>query len=269
MGFFSKIFKGIKKVVKGIGKVIKKVVKSKAFKVIAAVALAVVAPQLIPTIMKGISTAGAFVANTIATGASAVWSGVQAAGSALMSGARAVGSFGSKVFQSVTQTISKGVNFMKGQLGFQPTTIAQGNKAVGSNFIKAAQGKSFAPVAKKTIGQKIIAGGKEIVTTLAKPITDIAKDPVQKLIIDPVTGLAKQAITGGEEGDTSLDRYNEQQRKLSLLGQSSNTKAMSAYDSSQGYVPLMTLATNTRSPYLTYNQGQQLFGGLTPTTGTA
>ena len=41
MGFFSKIFKGIKKVVKGIGKVIKKVVKSKAFKVIAAVATAV------------------------------------------------------------------------------------------------------------------------------------------------------------------------------------------------------------------------------------
>ena len=40
MGFFSKIFKGIKKVVKGIGKVVKKVVKSKAFKVIAAVALA-------------------------------------------------------------------------------------------------------------------------------------------------------------------------------------------------------------------------------------
>ena len=52
MGFFSKIFKGIKKVVKGIGKVIKKVVKSKAFKVIAAVALAVVAPGMIPTIMK-------------------------------------------------------------------------------------------------------------------------------------------------------------------------------------------------------------------------
>ena len=80
MGFFSKIFKGIKKVVKGIGKVIKKVVKSKAFKVIAAVALAIVAPQLIPTIMKGISTAGAWAANTIATGASAIWSGVSAAG---------------------------------------------------------------------------------------------------------------------------------------------------------------------------------------------
>ena len=45
MGFFKKLFKGIKKVVKGIGKVVKKVVKSKAFKVIAAVACAVFAPQ--------------------------------------------------------------------------------------------------------------------------------------------------------------------------------------------------------------------------------
>ena len=273
MGFFSKIFKGIKKVVKGIGKVIKKVVKSKAFKVIAAVALAIVAPQLIPTIMKGISTAGAWAANTIATGASAVWTGVKAAGSALMSGAKAVGtgikSFGSKVFQSVTQTISKGVNFMKGQLGFQPTTLAQGNKAVGSNFIKAAQGKSFAPVAKKTIGQKLIAGGKEIVTTLAKPITDIAKNPVQKLVIDPLTGMAKQAITGGEPEEDALDRYNEQQRKLSLLGQASPTKAIDAYDSSQGYAPLIALSSNIQSPYLSYNQGQQLFGAPQPTAGTA
>ena len=282
MGFFSKIFKGIKKVVKGIGKVIKKVVKSKAFKVIAAVALAVVAPQLIPTIIQGISTAGAFVANTIATGASAVWSGVQAAGSALMSGARAVGSFGSKVFQSVTQTISKGVNFMKTKLGVPATSTTGSTGAQYLTQAQTAQAQYNAAfgiqagtqnVAKMTLkDQAYKAFGTTAVDTvskLVKPITDIGKDPVQKLIIDPITGLAKQAITGGEEGDTSLDRYNEQQRKLSLLGQSSNTKAMGAYDSSQGYVPLMTLATNTRSPYLTYNQGQQLFGGLTPTTGTA
>ena len=276
MGFFSKIFKGIKKVVKGIGKVIKKVVKSKAFKVIAAVALAVVAPQLIPTIMQGISTAGAFVANTIATGASAVWSGVQAAGSALMSGARAVGSFGSKVFQSVTQTISKGVNFMKGQVGLGTPSTLTGSSAAATEanlanfFGQAAPGSNVAKMTLKDQAYKAFGTtAVDTVSKLVKPITDIGKDPVQKLIIDPITGLAKQAITGGEEGDTSLDRYNEQQRKLSLLGQASNTKAMGAYDSSQGYVPLMTLATNTRSPYLTYNQGQQLFGGLTPTTGTA
>ena len=29
----------------------------------------------------------------------------------------------------------------------------------------------------------------------------------------------------------------------------------------------MNLATNTQSPYLSYSQGQQLFGGLKPATG--
>ena len=246
MGFFSKIFKGIKKVVKGIGKVIKKVVKSKAFKVIAAVALAIVAPQLIPTIMKGISTAGAWAANTIATGASAVWSGVQAAGSALMSGARAVGSFG-KVFQSVTQTISKGVNFMKGQLGFQPTTLAQGNKAVGSNFIKAAQGKSFAPVAKQTFGAKAKAFGSGVLDNLKENTKQMAIDKGKETALDIIAGERKEA---------------------DLVGTRSYAKSIGAYDSSQGYAPLMNLATNTQSPYLSYSQGQQLFGGLKPATGT-
>ena len=251
MGFFSKIFKGIKKVVKGIGKVIKKVVKSKAFKVIAAVALAIVAPQLIPTIMKGISTAGAWAANTIATGASAIWSGVSAAGSAVWSGAKAAGtaikSFGSKVFQSVTQTISKGVNFMKGQLGFQPTTLAQGNKAVGSNFIKAAQGKSFAPVAKQTFGAKAKAFGSGVLDNLKENAKQMAIDKGKETALDIIAGERKEA---------------------DLVGTRSYAKSIGAYDSSQGYAPLMNLATNTQSPYLSYSQGQQLFGGLKPATGT-
>jgi len=255
MGFFSKIFKGIKKVVKGIGKVVKKVVKSKAFKVIAAVALAVVAPQMIPTIMKGITSAGAFVANTIATGASAVWSGVQAAGSALMSGARAVGTgirkFGSNVFQSVTETISNGVDFMQGQFGLKPTTVAQGNKAVGSNFIKATQGKSFAPVAKKTLGEKIVGGARELGTKALDSITRTAEGEVKNTLADQILGK------------------REDERRASLLTPASKISSIGSYDSSQGYAPLINLATNTQSPYLSYSQGQQLFGGLTPATGTA
>ena len=199
MGFFSKIFKGIKKVVKGIGKVIKKVVKSKAFKVIAAVALAVIAPQLIPTIMKGIST------------------------------------------------ISKGVNFMKGQLGFQPTTLAQGNKAVGSNFIKAAQGKSFAPVAKQTFGAKAKAFGSGVLDNLKENAKQMAIDKGKETALDIIAGERKEA---------------------DLVGTRSYAKSIGAYDSSQGYAPLMNLATNTQSPYLSYSQGQQLFGGLKPATGT-
>ena len=250
MGFFSKIFKGIKKVVKGIGKVIKKVVKSKAFKVIAAVALAVVAPQLIPTIMKGITTAGAWAANTIAAGASAVWTGVQAAGSALMSGARAVGSFGSKVFQSVTQTISKGVNFMKTKLGFQPTSnIVPKTGFNAADFQVGAGGNEiFAPTVKKTLGEKIVSGGKTLLGDIGEGLKANAKEQVKETALDVILGQRKEA---------------------DLVGTKSYAKSIGSYDSSQGYAPLMNLATNTQSPYLSYSQGQQLFGGLKPVTGIA
>jgi len=251
MGFFSKIFKGIKKVVKGIGKVVKKVVKSKAFKVIAAVALAVVAPQLIPTIMKGITTAGAWAANTIAAGASAVWTGVQAAGSALMSGARAVGSFGSKVFQSVTETITNGVNFMKTKLGFQPTSnIVPKTGFNAADFQVGAGGNEiFAPTVKKTLGEKIVSGGKKyIVDPLVEGVKANAKEQVKETALDVILGQRKEA---------------------DLVGTKSYAKSIGSYDSSQGYAPLMNLATNTQSPYLSYSQGQQLFGGLKPVTGIA
>jgi len=254
MGFFSKIFKGIKKVVKGIGKVVKKVVKSKAFKVIAAVALAVVAPQLIPTIMKGISTAGAWAANTIATGASAVWTGVKAAGSAVMSGAKAAGSaiksFGSKVFQSVTETITNGVDFMKSKLGFKPTSnIVPKTGFNPADFQVGAGGNEiFAPTVKKTLGEKIVSGGKTL-------LGDIGE------------GLKKQA--GEQVKETALDVILGQRKEADLVGTKSYAKSIGGYDSSQGYAPLMNLATNTQSPYLSYSQGQQLFGGLKPATGMA
>ena len=238
MGFFKKIFKGIKKVVKGIGKVVKKVVKSKAFKVIAAVALAVVAPQLIPTVVKGISSAGAWAAKTIATGAKAAWTAAKAVGTGLKT-------FGSKVFSSVTDTIAKGVEFMKGQLGFKPTftTVNPASDAVGSNFINAVQGKSFAAPVEKTFGEKL------------EPITDIAKDPVKELVVDPLTGIAKE-----EAKETILDTIAGERREKSLLGSPVFTTKTGDFDSSGGFAPLMSLSIDTQSPYISYNQGQQLFG---------
>jgi len=234
MGFFKKLFKGIKKVVKGIGKVVKKVVKSKAFKVVAAVALAVVAPQLIPTIMKGISTAGAWAANTIATGASAVWSGVQAAGSALMSGARAVGTgirnFGGRVFQSVTDTISRGVEFMQGQAGFKPATKEFiGNKAL-SGTVDMTTGKIVQKTAEKTLGEKFIGGLK----TQAVKMAD---------------ATIKNAAKGGDDptgqGAVQQFRYVDEDTRV---------------DTSAGYEPLTSLGFGIQSPYLGYAGGQQLFG---------
>jgi len=272
MGFFSKIFKGIKKVVKGIGKVIKKVVKSKAFKVIAAVATAVFAPQLLPMVTKGITAAGSWVVNTIATGAKMAWSAAKAVGTGIKT-------FGSKVFSSITDTISKGVEFMKTKLGFPATSTTGSTGAQYLTQAQTAQAQYNAAfgiqagtqnVAKMTLkDQAYKAFGTAAVDTvskLAKPITDIGKDPVQKLVINPLTGMAKQAITGEPEED-ALDRYNKQQRKLSLLGQASTTKTIDAYNSSQGYAPLMDLAVNIQSPYLSYGQGQQLFGAPQPTVG--
>jgi len=253
MGFFKKIFKGIKKVVKGIGKVVKKVVKSKAFKVIAAVALAVVAPQLIPTVIKGISSAGAWAAKTIATGAKAVWTAAKTVGTGLKT-------FGSKVFSSVTDTIAKGVEFMKGQLGFKPTftTVNPASDAVGSNLINAVQGKSFAAPVEKTLGGTFKKVGKKLLdpfTKILDPITDIAKDPVKELVIDPLTGMAKDVA-----GEKMLDVIAGERREKSLLGNPVYTTKTGDFDSSGGFAPLMSLSIDTQSPYISYNQGQQLFG---------
>ena len=216
MGFFKKLFKGIKKVVKGIGKVVKKVVKSKAFKVIAAVACAVFAPQLIPMVAKGLSTAGAFVAKTVATGASAVWSGVQAAGSALMSGARAVGTgirnFGGRVFQSITDTLSNGVEFLQNKIGMKPTT-----SPTTSTFSSFSE--SVAVEGLKT----------EAVNFAEQTITDATKGG------DDPTG----------QGAVQQFRYADEDIRV---------------DTGAGYEQLASLGMGIQSPYLGYQQGQQLFG---------
>ena len=244
MGFFKKIFKGIKKVVKGIGKVVKKVVKSKAFKVIAAVALAVVAPQLIPTVVKGISSAGAWAAKTIATGAKAAWTAAKAVGTGLKT-------FGSKVFSSVTDTIAKGVEFMKGQLGFKPTTLQEGMMAQEKQIASFFGREVGTEKAKQTLGEKLIGVGKKFV----EPITDIAKDPVKELVVDPLTEMAKE-----EGGNRLLDKIAGERREKSLLGSPVYTTKTGDFDSSGGFAPLMSLSIDTQSPYISYNQGQQLFG---------
>jgi len=234
MGFFSKIFKGIKKVVKGIGKVVKKVVKSKPFKAIAAVALAFVAPQLIPTIMRGISTAGAWAANTIATGASAAWQGIQAAGTAIRT-------FGGNVFQSVTDTISNGVKFMQNKVGLgTPSTLMEGQiaqeKAIAGFFGR----ETGTTVAKQTLGSKIatfLPSGEQIKERLKEQALDFAETTMtsaEKGGADPTGQAAVQQF-----------RYADEDIKI---------------DTGAGYEQLASLGFGMQSPYLGYQQGQQLFG---------
>jgi len=264
MGFFSKIFKGIKKIIKGIGKVIKKVVKSKAFKVIAAIGLAIVAPQLIPTMLKGLSTAGAWAASTIATGASAAWAGITAAGGAIMSGvqaaggaimqgaraaggalmkgARAAGQYGSKIFRSVTETISSGIKYMKAKIasGVDYTKDILGFGK--GKFVEPAHVRGLTPA--EAIAEKA-----------AKAPFDWKKFRKEK-IFDPFieTGIehAKDKVFG--------PAVEEEQRE-SLLGPQFTPveRYTAASQKNYGLAPLMNLAANTQSPYLSYQQTQQAF----------
>ena len=244
MGFFSKIFKGIKKVVKGIGKVAKKVVKSKAFKVIAAVALAVVAPQLIPTIVKGISSAGAWAAKTIATGAKAAWTATKAVGAGLKT-------FGSKVFSSVTDTITKGVDFLKVKTGLGTPSTLTGSSPLAteqaySNFFgREAVGSN---VAKKTLGETIIGGVKKVGTELFEGVKDVATEETKETILDKIAG---------------------ERREADLTRSPVYSSRIGSYDTSQGFENLTNLSLDIQSPYITYNQGQQLFGLPEPATGQA
>jgi len=231
MGFFSKIFKGIKKVVKGIGKVIKKVVKSKAFKVVAAVACAVFAPQLLPMVAKGLSTAAAWTASTIAKGATVAWNAAKAIGTGIKT-------FGSNVFSSVTDTISKGVDFMKGQIGMKPTTLQEGmiaqEKQV-ANFFGREVGTEKAKI---TLGDKV-----------AKFIPESVREGIKKEAVN----FADQTITGAEQGGSDPTgqgavqqfRYADEDIRV-------NTGA--------GYEQLASLGFGIQSPYLGYAGGQQMFG---------
>ena len=245
MGFLDSIFKGIKSVVKGVGRAIKKVVKSKAFKVVAAVGLALVAPQLLPNIVSGLSAAGSWAATTIAKGATLAWSGITAAGSAIMKG-------GGQIFRSVTETISSGIKYMQGKiasgidytkemLGFGPKTLVSGPAyPSGTEFVKGTgkfvSGPKYpkAPFSWKKFGKEAFI------------------DPLKDALTDTVKKKAKEALGDEEEP--------EMPRELSLLMKPSyDIESVGDYDSSKGYGALENLAKFTASPYVSYHQGQQLF----------
>lgn len=227
MGFFKKLFKGIKKVVKGIGKVVKKVVKSKPFKAIAAVATAVFAPQLLPMVAKGLSTAAAWTASTIAKGATVAWNAAKAIGTGIKT-------FGSKVFSSITDTISNGLDFLKGKLGMKPTTpststfssfsesVAGGGGQIGRTAVKEA--------GKKTLGEKFIGGLKEETLTFAE---------------QTITGAEKGGDDPTGQGAVQQFRYADEDIRV---------------DTGAGYEQLASLGMGIQSPYLGYQQGQQVFG---------
>jgi len=152
--------------------------------------------------------------------------------------------------------------FMKTKVGFgTPSTLTGssaaateanlanffGQEAVGSNVAKM----TLKDKAYKTFGTAAV----DTFSKLTKPVTDIVKDPVKELVVDPITGMAKDVT-----GEKILDTIAGERREKSLLGSPVYTTKTGDFDSSGGFAPLMSLSIDTQSPYISYNQGQQLFG---------
>lgn len=161
MGLFSKIFKGfksaVKKVVKGVKKVVKKVAKNKVFRVVAAAAMAVAMPHLLPAI-------GNFVTTTLPSLASnafgAIGSGIANIGSTIMNGVKTAysatepfrGWFSnnfpktSNMFRSISDTVMEGVNWVTNKIGLgsSPTEV-----------VAEGVGDAVAPSMSERIGQRV------------------------------------------------------------------------------------------------------------------
>ena len=114
MSFFKNIRKGISKAFKGLKKAVKKITFKKAFKVIAAIGVALVAPALIGNMMTGLggamATSSSALVSTIGSGISSL--GTMIGGTAV-TGAGGPG-FLSRTFSSVSGTISSGIEKVSG-----------------------------------------------------------------------------------------------------------------------------------------------------------
>ena len=218
MGFFSTIFKGIRKVIKKIGEGVRKVVESKPFQVIGAVATAIYAPQLLGHIRTGLSAAGNWAAEKIVTGATAVWEAVPQAVK------------DNRIFKSITDTISSGVDYMQKEW---------------------EAGKLIEEIDLEALRQPRKIGDT------AKMVREAEKDSNG---FKNIFKRKSQEEDGLSQYIDDLLKKEEEKRKASLLGKPIQIKNIGDYRSSGGFDPLMSFAANIQSPYISYEQGQQLFG---------
>tara|TARA_R100000008_G_C3587123_1_gene173383 strand:+ start:2416 stop:3093 length:678 start_codon:yes stop_codon:yes gene_type:complete len=219
MGFFSKVFKGIRKVIKKVGEGIKKVVESKPFKVIATVAAAIYAPQLLATIGKGMSTAGSWAASTIAKGATAAYN--------------AIPTFikNSNIFRSITDTLFSGVEFMQKEW---------------------EAGKLIEEISPDKLGKARKAGDT---IEMVKKAEEAKESPLGKIY-----EFGKDLLSQSEEEQQeNIRRQNEMNSLLTPVAKVEPLEKTSSlmYNNMQD---LMSFGSNVNSSYLTYSQGQELFG---------
>ena len=127
LSLFKNIRKGISKAFKGLKKAVKKITFKKAFKVIAAIGVALVAPALLGNMMTGL---GGAMASSSSALVSTIGNGISALGTAIGGTAATAGGPGflSRTFSSVSGTISSGIEKVSGF--FKNPTKA------GTEFIK-------------------------------------------------------------------------------------------------------------------------------------
>ena len=113
MKFLKRIGKGISKAFKGLKKAVKKITFKKAFKVIAAIGVALVAPALIGNMMTGLggamASSSSALISTIGQGISSL--GTMIGGTAATSSS---GGFLSRTFSSVSGSITSGIEKVQG-----------------------------------------------------------------------------------------------------------------------------------------------------------
>jgi len=184
MGFFKKIFKGLKKVVKKVGRGIKKVVNKvgKAFGKLGVVGQLGMM-FLMPYAMSGLSNMwGSF--GKFASGASGAFGKV-------MQGIHAAGSTVGKVYTSVTQAISNGIdragNFLQGE-GF---SLSEGRSSV------------FTPKGDDVVARSDAGVIKDV--TEVKPPKSSLDEVLESVTKVDKTGVVTQATTKPFEMETLTD----------------------------------------------------------------
>ena len=113
MNLFKNVRKGISKAFKGLKKAVKKITFKKAFKVIAAIGVALVAPALLGNMMTGL---GGAMASSSSALVSTIGNGISALGTAIGGTAATAGGPGflSRTFSSVSGAISSGIEKVSG-----------------------------------------------------------------------------------------------------------------------------------------------------------
>ena len=227
---FGKLFKGIRKGIskafKGLKKAVKKITFKKAFKVIAAIGVALVAPALLGNMMTGL---GGAMAGSSSALVSTIGQGISSLGTMIGGTAATAGGPGflSRTFSSVSGTISAGIDAATNAGKMVKDFVTGGNKGLAEGLqsydaaIGAAQKSGdFAQIdilksAKKTFQETSKGQGNLFTRAVDKVKSVNVQDQLRKEIgyqkdaaRDAVGELVANKITGDDIKSAQQDAAN-------------------------------------------------------------